>query len=30
MMDRKEILKDIVDVHIHAGPSVAARFLSMN
>lgn len=27
MMDRKEILKDIVDVHIHAGPSVAARAL---
>lgn len=26
-MDRKELLKDIVDLHVHAGPSVANRAL---
>ena len=27
MLERKDILKNIVDVHVHAGPSVAARAL---
>ena len=26
-MDRKKLLKGVIDIHVHAGPSVAAREL---
>ena len=29
-MDRKKLLKGVIDIHVHAGPSVAARELDLS